>query len=59
MGVNENFVKVNNKHGKGFEYLREIFSELSDAELKEVIFIGPQIRVIINGDLSEHLFTQN
>ena len=55
----ENFFKAANSHGKGFEYLREIFSELSDAELKEGIFLGPQIRVIINGDLSEHLFTQN
>jgi hypothetical protein len=34
------------------------FSKFSDAELKEGIFIGPQICVIINDDLSEHLFTE-
>jgi hypothetical protein len=38
-------------------YLRENFPKLSDAELKEGIFIGLQIREIID-DLSEHLLTE-
>jgi hypothetical protein len=38
-------------------YLREKFPKLSDAELKEGIFIGPQILEIIN-DLSECLLTE-
>jgi hypothetical protein len=31
----KNFVQAMNKHGKGFEYLREKFPKLSDAKLKE------------------------
>jgi hypothetical protein len=37
----ENFVKAMNKYGKDFEYLRDKFPKLSDAKLKEDIFIGP------------------
>jgi hypothetical protein len=33
-------------------------SEINDAKLKEDDFIGPQIREIINDDLSEHLLTE-
>ena len=40
-----------NKHGKVFEYLREKLPNLSDSELKESNFIGPQIREIITDDL--------
>jgi len=54
----KNFVQAMNKHGKVFEYLREKFLKLSDAKLKEGIFIGPQICEIINDDLSEHLLTE-
>jgi len=47
-----------NKYGKGFEYLREKLSKLSDSELKEGIFIGPQIREFSNDDLLGHLLTE-
>jgi hypothetical protein len=40
------------------EYLREKFPKLSDAKLKEGIFIGPQIRGIINDDLFVHLLME-
>jgi hypothetical protein len=43
----ENFFKATNSHGKGFEYLREKCRNVSDAKLREGIFIGPQIREII------------
>jgi hypothetical protein len=46
LGLMENFVKAMNKHGKGFEYLREKFSKLSDGKSKEGIFIGPLISEI-------------
>lgn len=37
------------KHdGKGFLYLREKFPRLSDAKLKEGVFIGPQIKKLID-----------
>jgi len=33
-----------NKTGHGFQYVRNKFSNVSDAKIKEGIFIGPQIR---------------
>ena len=54
----KNFVKAMNEHGKNFEYLREKFSKIGDSQLKETIFIGPQIRKIINDYLFEHLLEE-
>jgi hypothetical protein len=54
----KNFFTTVNKYGKDFEYLREKFTKLGDDKLKEGMFIGLQIREIINGDLSEHLLTE-
>jgi hypothetical protein len=44
LGLMKNFVKVMNQEEAAFTYLREEFPRLSEAKLKEVIFIGPQIR---------------
>ena len=33
--------------GRGFEYLRNNFPNVSDAKIKEGIFIGPQIRELM------------
>jgi hypothetical protein len=55
----KNFVKAMNKHGNGFEYLREKLLKLSDNKLKYSIFFGPQIREINDGDLIEHLLTES
>ena len=54
----KNLVKSMNKQDKGFEYLRDEFPKLSDAELKESIFTGPQIRGIIKDDLFIHLLME-
>jgi len=35
------------KTGRGFEYLRTKFPNVSDAKIKEGIFIGPQIRELM------------
>jgi len=35
------------KIGRGFEYLRNKFPNLNDAKIKEGIFIGPQIRELM------------
>jgi len=56
--LREIFVKVANKRGKGFEYLKDNFPKLSDTKLKEGIFIERQIHEIINDDLPEHLLTE-
>ena len=46
------------KTGHGFEYVRSKFPNVSDAKIKEGIFIGPQIRELkqdkqFNEDLNE------
>ena len=35
------------KTGRGFQYVRNKFPNVSDAEIKEGIFIRPQIREIV------------
>jgi hypothetical protein len=54
----KNFFKAMNKHGKGFEYLREKFPKISDGKVKEGMFIELQIREIINDDLLGHLLME-
>jgi len=54
----KNFFKAVNKYVTGFEYLEEKFPKLSDAKLKDGIFIGPQIPEIVNGDPFEHLLKE-
>jgi DNA topoisomerase IB len=44
-----------NKQGKGFEFLRKKHPKLCDSELKEGIYIRPQIREIINPSAWGHL----
>ena len=44
LGLVKNFVKGMDKTVRGFEYVRNKFPNASDAKIKEVIFIGPQIR---------------
>jgi hypothetical protein len=54
----KHFVKAVNKHAKSSEYLRGKFPKLSDANLKEGIFIGLQIRGTIKDDLFVHLLSE-
>ena len=46
-GLMKNIVKCIDKTGRGFEYLRNKFPNVSDAKIKEGIFIGTQIREIM------------
>jgi hypothetical protein len=41
------FVKGVDKTSRGFKYVRNKFPNLSDAKIKEDIFIGPQIRKLM------------
>jgi len=43
LGLMKNFVNGMDKTGRGFEYVRNV----SDAKIKEGIFIGPQIRELM------------
>jgi len=43
----KNFVKGMDKTGRGFEYVRNKFPNMSDAKIKDGIFIGPHIRELM------------
>jgi hypothetical protein len=43
----KNFVKGIDQNGAGFAYLKETFTRISDAKIKEGIFVGPQIRELM------------
>jgi hypothetical protein len=48
LGLMKNFVKALDKDGEAFKYLAKEFPHISDAKLKAGIFIGPQIRQLLN-----------
>ncbi|XP_053968164.1 uncharacterized protein LOC128869618 [Anastrepha ludens] len=50
LGLMKNFVKAMDKTGKGFLHLKEKFKYLSDAKLKEGIFVGPEIRQVLKDE---------
>ena len=47
LGLMKTFVKGLDKNGAAFKYLFEKFPEISEAKLKEGIFIGLQIRKLL------------
>ncbi|UYV66834.1 hypothetical protein LAZ67_4003034 [Cordylochernes scorpioides] len=44
LGLMKNFVKAMDRNASGFAYLKQKFSSISEAKIKEDIFVGPQIR---------------
>jgi len=50
LGLIKNFVKAMNQEEAAFTHLWEKFPQLSEAKLKEGIFIGPQIWEIIKDE---------
>ena len=46
----KNFVKAMDRTGDGFKYLQAKFPRISEAKIKEGIFVGPQIREVLNDD---------
>lgn len=55
LGLMKNFVKAMNKEGEGFRYLRQMFPRITDAKIKEGIFVGPQIRHVMSDERFEDL----
>jgi len=51
----KNFVKAGNQEESAFTYLREKFPRLSEAKLKEGVFIGPQILDLIKDEYFDKL----
>jgi len=47
LGLMKNSVKAMNKDGDGFLYLMNKFPRISEAKIKEGIFVGPQIRKVM------------
>ncbi|GFW45593.1 uncharacterized protein TNCV_3245311 [Trichonephila clavipes] len=50
LGLMKQFVKALDKEGECFKYLCELFPGLSDAKLKEDIFVGPDIRKLLKDE---------
>ncbi|UYV61962.1 hypothetical protein LAZ67_1007178 [Cordylochernes scorpioides] len=44
LGLMKTFVKAMDRNASGFAYLKQKYSSISDAKIKESIFVGPQIR---------------
>jgi len=55
LGLMKNFVKAMNQEEAAFNYIREKFPRLSGAKSKEGVFIGPQIRDLIEDEYFEQL----
>lgn len=53
LGLMKNFVKGLDKNASAFEYLRSIFPKISESKLKEGIFVGPQIRLLLKDSVFE------
>ena len=50
LGLMKIFVKAMDRDGDGFKYLQTKFPRISDAKIKEGIFVGPQIREVLNDE---------
>ena len=50
----KNFVKVMNQDGAAFKYICIKFHVLSQAKLKERIFVGPQINQLLKDEDFDH-----
>ena len=55
LGLMKNFVKALHKHRAAFQHLSTVFPALSAANLKEGIFVGPQIQKVLKDTDFEEL----
>ena len=46
----KNVVKALDRDGQSFQYLMKLFPKIPYAKIKEAIFVGPDIRRLMNGD---------
>ncbi|GBM45678.1 hypothetical protein AVEN_237916-1 [Araneus ventricosus] len=58
LGLMKNFVKAMDCGRSGFQYLRLKFSKVSEAKIKEGIFVGPQIRQLMKDPVFESKLTE-
>ena len=57
LGLMKQYVKALDKQGACFLYIANKFSKLSNKEVKEGIFVGPQIRQPINDEQFQSTMT--
>ncbi|GBM30449.1 hypothetical protein AVEN_90371-1 [Araneus ventricosus] len=50
LGLRKIFVKALGREGVTFLHLRNKFKHLSEAKVKEGVFIGPQIKAVFRGE---------
>jgi len=55
LGLMRNFVKAMERTGSVFRYLAETFPRLSEAKIKEGVFVGPQMRKLFREDMFKNL----
>ena len=55
LGLMKNFVKAIDHTGSAFKYLAEKFPRLSEAKIKEGVFVGPQVRKLFRDDMFNKL----
>ena len=57
----KSFVKVLHKkdNSNAFAYLKTIFPNLSDAKIKEGVFVGPQIKKLLNDSKFRTLLSED
>lgn len=55
LGLIKNFAKKLDRNGPAFKYLVSKFPKMSEAKLKEGVFVGPQIRQLHQDEIFEYL----
>ena len=59
LGLAKNLVKATAKsNSSGFKYITRKFSNISDAKLKEGIFVGPQVKELMKDTDLEKTLTE-
>ncbi|KAL4706484.1 hypothetical protein ACJJTC_015682 [Scirpophaga incertulas] len=57
LGLIKQFVKALNHESEAFKYLKNFFPKLSEAKIKAGIFVGPQIKKIMDCDIFPDLLS--
>ncbi len=50
LGLIKQFVKQLDSAGQAFQHVRQLFPKLSETKIKSGVFIGPQVKQLINSD---------
>jgi hypothetical protein len=59
LGLMKNFVKAMDKESDGFLFLKQKFPRISDAKIKEGIFVGPQIKELMRDSNFDEVLNEN